>query len=125
MSYNSTEIQLQYLLKKSMNENNEQSKKGLQINIDPDKLEAKYSDAVFINHNPFGFTFDFAQHLPQMNMMKVINRLSISPQHAKALFNALGAQIKQYEKNFGNINLTAAMEEHNQKTPIGFNLEKK
>ncbi|MFZ5391832.1 MAG: DUF3467 domain-containing protein [Patescibacteria group bacterium] len=108
-----------------MNENNEQSKKGLQINIDPDKLEAKYSDAVFINHNPFGFTFDFAQHLPQMNMMKVINRLSISPQHAKALFNALGAQIKQYEKNFGNINLTAAMEEHNQKTPIGFNLEKK
>lgn len=108
-----------------MNQKNEPPKKGLQINIDPEKLEAKYSDAVFINHNPFGFTFDFAQHLPQMNMMKIINRLSISPQHAKALFNALGTQIKQYEKNFGAINLTPAMEEHNQKKPLGFNLEKK
>ena len=108
-----------------MNQNNDPKEKSLQVNIDPDKLEAKYSDAVFINHNPFGFTFDFAQHLPQMNMMKIISRLSISPQHAKALFNALGAQIKQYESHFGVINLTAAMEEHNPKTPLGFNLEKK
>jgi len=108
-----------------MNEKNVPAEKNLQVNIDPDKLEAKYSDAVFINHNPFGFTFDFAQHLPQMNMMKIITRLSISPQHAKALFNALGAQIKQYESHFGTINLTRAMEEHNQKKPLGFNLEKK
>ncbi len=108
-----------------MNQKNDPQAKSLQVNIDPEKLEAKYSDAVFINHNPFGFTFDFAQHIPQMNMMKIINRLSVSPQHAKAIFNALGTQIKQYENKFGTIVFTAAMEEHNQKSPLGFNLEKK
>ena len=92
----------------------------IQLNIDPDKIEAKYSDAAFINHNPFGFTFDFAQNIPQLKMMKIISRISFSPQHTKAFLQALTTQIKSYEAKFGEIQITAAMQAEADKPPIGF-----
>lgn len=102
-----------------------QTTNQIQLNIDPDKIESRYSDAVFINHNPFGFTFDFAQNIPQMKMMKIIHRVSSSPQHTKAFLNVLTAQVKNYEKQFGEITLTPAMQEQATKKPIGFDVDEK
>lgn len=106
-----------------MNASDQDKKPPIQVNIDPDKLESKYSDAIFINHNPFGFTFDFAQSIPQMKMIKVGSRISLSPQHAKVLLGALQNQIVQYEKKFGEIMINQAMQEAADKKPIGFEVE--
>lgn len=107
------------------NDSKPSSEQIIQLNIDPDKIESRYSDAVFINFNPFGFTLDFAQNIPQMKIMKIIQRISFSPQHAKALALTLQNQILQYEKQFGQIPLTPAMQEQTAKNPIGFNIEDK
>lgn len=93
------------------------------INVDQDKIDAKYSDQVFINFNPFGFTFDFAQAVPQMNMVRVLSRIAMSPQHVKALSEVLKQTIENYEKGFGNIEITKQMQE--QVTPkegLGFKI---
>jgi len=98
-------------------------KPGININVDPDKLESKYSDSVFINFSPFGFTFDFAQNIPQMKIVKVLSRVSFSPQHTKAFLNVLQNQVKNYENKFGEINITPDMQQQADKHPIGFDTD--
>ncbi len=104
-----------------MNEQNHKQK--VQINVDPDKIQAQYSDSAFINHNPFGFVFDFAQNIPQMKMLKIISRVAVSPQHAKALLGALQGQVRAYEQKHGEIIITPAMQAQAEKKPIGFDVE--
>jgi len=99
-------------------------KSQIQINIDQDKLETKYSDITFITISPFGFTFDFGQNIPQMRMIKISSRVSMSPQHAKAFLGLLQKNVENYEKQFGVINITSAMQEQIDKS-IGFKVEKK
>jgi hypothetical protein len=96
----------------------------INVNIDPDKIEAKYSDQAFINSNPFGFVFDFAQALPQMNMIKIVTRVAMSPEHTKAFAIALTNVLQQYEKQNGEIKLTQEMKEETGKGQIGFNINK-
>ncbi len=98
--------------------------KQIQINIDKDKIESKYSDLIFVSTNPMGLTFDFGQNIPQMKMIKVIQRISMSPQHAKAFLGVLQKNIENYEKQFGSINITPAMQEQVDKD-IGFKVEEK
>ncbi len=105
--------------------NNPTPENKININVDPDKIESKYSDAVFINFSPFGFTFDFAQNIPQMKMMKVLTRVSFSPQHTKAFLKVLQSQVKAYEDRFGEVKLTDDMQAQADKNPIGFNINPK
>ena len=104
-----------------MNQPNQENK--ININVDPDKIEAKYSDSVFINFNPFGFTFDFSQNISQLKMIKVLSRISFSPQHTKAFLNVLQNQVKAYEERFGEIKITDDMKAQAEKQPIGFNIQ--
>lgn len=94
-----------------------------QINIDPDKLEAKYADQALISHNPFGITFDFAQQIPQMKMIKILSRIAMSPEHAKAFLEALSQNIASYETKFGKIELSKEMKENLNNKKIGFKIE--
>jgi len=106
-----------------MNDQPQPKKQKIQINVDPDKIAAQYSDSAFINHNHFGFVFDFAQNIPQMKMLKIISRIAMSPQHAKALLGALQGQVRAYEQKHGVINVTPAMQAEAEKKPIGFDVE--
>ena len=101
------------------------SEQQINVNIDPDKVDAKYSDQIFINTNPFGFVFDFAQAIPQMNMIKILSRVAMSPEHAKAFANALNNVLKQYEAQNGDIKLTQEMKDETGKGQIGFNIKEK
>lgn len=95
-----------------------------QINIDQDKVDAKYCDQALISHNPFGFTFDFAQSIPQMNMLKILSRIAMSPEHTKAFVEALSDNLKKYEAQFGEIELTRKMREEAQSPKkIGFQIQ--
>lgn len=95
-----------------------------QVNIDPDKIDAKYCDQAMISHNPFGFAFDFAQQIPQMNILRILSRIAMSPQHAKAFSEALSDNLKKYEEKFGEIELTKKMrDEAISPKKIGFHIQ--
>jgi len=97
----------------------------IQINIDQDKIDAKYCDQAMISHNPFGFTLDFAQQIPQMRMIKILSRVAMSPEHAKAFLEALTDNVKKYEEKFGEIELTKKMrDEAINPKKIGFQIQK-
>lgn len=94
----------------------------ININIDQDKIDAKFCDQVMMNTAAFGFTFDFIQQIPQMKTARVLSRIAMSPQHAKIFSELLANSVKHYEQNFGEIKLTAKMKEESQRR-IGFRSE--
>lgn len=100
-----------------------QPKNQIQVNIEPDKVAAQYSDSAYITQNTFGFIFDFAQNIPQLKTLKIVSRIAVSPQHAKALLGLMQKQIKAYEDKHGTINLSPAMQAEVEKQPIGFAVE--
>lgn len=71
----------------------------------PADLTAVYANLAFITHTPAELMLDFAQILPRTAKGKVVSRIVMSPMHAKALLNALGQNIANYEKQFGEIKI--------------------
>ncbi len=97
----------------------------ININIDPDKIESKYTDAAFVNVNAFGFNIDFGQQLPQMNSLKILSRISMSPQHAKIFSQIMTGNVKHYEEKFGKIEISPQVQKEAEKSQgIGFKLDK-
>ncbi|OGD86321.1 hypothetical protein A2Z23_00180, partial [Candidatus Curtissbacteria bacterium RBG_16_39_7] len=78
---------------------------ALKFEIPEDKKEITYSNQALITNDPMGFVFDFAQSSPQFGFGKIVGRIGMSPQHAKALSQALQERVIQYEKDFGPISL--------------------
>ena len=91
----------------------------INLNIDQDKIDAKFCDQVLLNTTAFGLTFDFIQQIPQMKTARVLSRISMSPQHAKIFSEILALNIGHYEKNFGEIKISTKMKEESNR-PIGF-----
>jgi hypothetical protein len=56
-----------------------------------------------IRHTREEFIFDFAFVFPDGPMGRLLSRLILSPAHAKRFMEALQANIKRYEDNFGSI----------------------
>jgi len=98
-------------------------KKEVRIDIDPDKIESKYSDLAIINVNPFGFTLDFGQNVASLELVKVVARVSLSPQHAKIFSDILAQNIREYERKFGEIKVNPQMKEELPQKKIGFNYQ--
>ncbi len=78
-----------------------------QINVELGEKESEgiYSNFVLISHSPAEFVLDFTRMLPGVPKTKVFARIIMTPPHAKSLFNALGENIKKFEKEFGEIKL--------------------
>lgn len=91
----------------------QRGKKRIAINI-PNDLEAVYANIAFISHTPAEIVIDFAQVLPRMPKGNVKARIIMSPMHAKMLQAALAQQIKNYERQFGEIPLPPSMSLANQ-----------
>ena len=94
----------------------------INMNIDQDKIDAKFCDQVLINTSAFGFTFDFIQNIPQMQTARVLSRIGMSPQHAKIFIEVLSNTVKSYENQFGEIKLSNEMKNEATKK-IGFDTE--
>jgi len=91
----------------------------LNVNVDPDKIDAKFCDQVFMSNSAFGFMFDFLQQIPQMKTTRMLSRIGMSPQHAKIFSEILSNGVKQYEGLFGEIKLTTRMKDEASQQ-IGF-----
>lgn len=72
------------------------------LNI-PEDLETIYVNLVRIAHSPSELVFDFAHLLPGASPAKVQSRMIMSPLGAKLFHQALGENLKRYEKAYGEI----------------------
>ncbi len=84
-----------------MEENNNNGKK-INISLSPEVAEGTYSNMAVIAHSPSEFILDFVRTMPGA-APAVKSRIIMTPEHAKELFVALGNNIDNYEKKFGEI----------------------
>ncbi|MCP4726098.1 MAG: DUF3467 domain-containing protein [bacterium] len=82
-------------------------KKPQQINIELGEKESEgiYSNLALISHSPAEFVIDFTRVMPGVPKTKVFARIIMTPQHAKALVNALQDNINKFEQQFGQIKM--------------------
>jgi hypothetical protein len=76
------------------------------ISIDlPKELKAVYANVAFINFTPAEMVLDFAQVLPRTPRGALTARVIMSPIHAKLLHAALGQNLANFERQFGEIRI--------------------
>ncbi len=95
--------------------------KGIQVQIPDNKSDILYSDQAFITTSPMGLTIDFGQQTPQLNLVRIVSRIALSPTHAKLFSDLLKNQVANFEKQFGEIKVPAQTKEQIEKAQkIGF-----
>ena len=80
--------------------------KQTRITIDlPKDLKPVYANVAFINYTPAEVVLDLARVLPRTPRGTVMARVILSPIHAKLLYAALGQNLANFERQFGEIRL--------------------
>ena len=79
---------------------------GLELSIDEQTVQGRYSNLVVITHSSSEFVLDFASMLPAMPKAKVQGRIIMTPEHAKRLLMTLQDNITRYESAMGKIEVT-------------------
>ncbi len=77
--------------------------KKIDIKVSEDVAVGQYANVAAIRHTREEFIFDFAFIFPDGPMGKLVSRLIVSPAHAKRFMEALEANVRRYEENFGPI----------------------
>jgi len=93
---------------KTMSETDEQKKTvQMQVELDDATAQGVYANVAFITSNETEFVMDFIFAQPQQAKAKVRARVISSPVHTKKFLQALAAGVNKYEKQFGEIRVTA------------------
>jgi len=98
-------------------EDNKPANKSLEIKIDAETAQGRYSNLAAISHQETNFIIDFIFVEPQAPAGKVFSRVITSPQHAKRLLKALEENIAKYEAHYGVIQLNPASEPTHSGSP--------
>jgi hypothetical protein len=77
--------------------------KKVEIKVDEAVALGQYASLAAIRHSREEFLFDFAFLFPDGPYGKLVSRVIVSPAHAKRFLEALQANIKRYEDQFGTI----------------------
>lgn len=96
-------------------QNDDNKRKKLNIQLDEDVAQGIYSNLVIINHSPTEFVLDYVNVMPGTPKSKVRSRVILTPQHAKRLLKALNDNIAKYENRHGEIE-----DEERQNIPLNF-----
>ena len=80
--------------------------KQIQVELDEKVGTGEYANLAIVTHSPAEFVLDFTQVMPGMPKARVRARIIMAPLHAKAFAMALGDNIKKYESNFGEIQVS-------------------
>ncbi len=99
----------------------EAKQRRLNVELGEKESEGIYSNLALISHSPSEFIIDFARVMPGVQKTKVYARIVMTPAHAKMLYDALGANIKKFEGQFGTIKLFGKEE---REKGIGFQAQK-
>jgi hypothetical protein len=97
-----------------------EQKKKLNIELGEKESEGIYSNLVLLVHSPSEIIFDFARMMPGVPKTKLYARIIMTPQHAKMFLKNLEESIKNFENEFGKINIPDKPD-----TQIGFQKEEK
>lgn len=81
----------------------DQKPKKLNIQLDEEIAQGKYSNLVIINHSNSEFVLDFANVMPGTPKSKVQSRIIMSPTHTKRLLRALKDNLDKFERVNGKI----------------------
>ena len=84
---------------------NDNQQQRMEIELDAETAQGKYSNLAIISHSPSAFVMDFAAVLPGVQKAKVKSRIILTPEHAKALMMSLQENVARYERNVGEIKL--------------------
>jgi hypothetical protein len=74
----------------------------LKLEVEPN-LKATYSNMVVISHTQHEVVLDFVQVVPSDNRARVLDRVIMTPNHAKMLMQALAENLGRYEAKYGDI----------------------
>lgn len=88
-----------------MQNNDKPNQQQITIELKPEIARGSYSNLAIITHSRSEFIIDFATILPGLPKPDISNRIVMTPEHAKRLFNALQDNIIKYENQFGTIDL--------------------
>lgn len=88
----------------------------LNVELGDKESEGIYSNMVLIAQSPHEIILDFARVVPGVRKAKIWARIIMTPAHAKMLNKALEQNLKKFEKQYGQINISGGAEEKN----IGF-----
>ncbi len=75
----------------------------IEIELSEEIAQGKYSNLAIISHSPSEFIIDFVRIIPGVPKAKVQSRIILTPDRAKALFDALSDNIAKYEASYGKI----------------------
>jgi hypothetical protein len=90
----------------------EQGQSGLRFSVGPTAGPSPYCNNVRITSSFFDFYIEFLQNVPVLvgqtggppeNSPNLVQRIVMSPEHAKALLELLGESVANYEGQFGEI----------------------
>ena len=84
------------------------TERQMKITADNETRRGIYSNLALISHRKEEFIIDFLfvdpqTQTPKQDQSLLVSRLILNPGHMKRLFQAIGENIKRYEKNFGTI----------------------
>ncbi|MCZ4409454.1 DUF3467 domain-containing protein [Cryomorphaceae bacterium 1068] len=85
------------------NQNKDQKKNQLNIELKEDVADGIYSNLAIITHSNAEFVADFIRVMPGMPKARVKARIVLTPQHAKRLMRALQDNIQKFESVHGKI----------------------
>ena len=87
----------------------------IEIKATDQNLLGHFSNLAQVSLQDDHFILDFFLAAQPIGML--VSRIVVTPSHMKAIYNAMGEQLKQYEASFGKVEATK------QERKIGFNIE--
>lgn len=75
------------------------------VRISDEVAEGTYTNSVVITHSQAEFVIDFMVQMPNMDIPQVKSRIVLTPEHVKRFAEALYANIKSYENEYGSIRI--------------------
>ena len=90
----------------------------LKIELGDHEAEGIYANLAMIMHSPTEIVIDFARVMPRTAKARVLSRIIMTPMHAKIMTQALTENLKNFEKQFGEIKLHGSRDTSSQ--GIGF-----
>ncbi|HOP07841.1 MAG TPA: DUF3467 domain-containing protein [candidate division Zixibacteria bacterium] len=95
-----------------------QGPQQIQIELEDAVSEGTYANLAMIMHSPNEIVLDFARVVPRSPKAKVKARIIMTPMHAKILLKTLEDNLKNFEKQFGEIKMHVSPDKI--QNPIGF-----
>ncbi len=90
----------------------------IQIEVPQEELQGRYANLAVITHGPNDFFLDMILLAPNTPKARVQSRIIMTPENAKKLLGALGQNIQQYEKQFGEITVKVPRQTTSDGQPI-------